>query len=243
MSYSIQNIEEFYVLGIPIKTDLGDCHFLKVKDYPNFFMDLQILSLSKWHVLSEYRKVNKDPEFEKILDEMEKLDLFYLVTSVPELLNSYTKIFEKVYREKDAFYSIESAESFDFHRELIMRMNVVKEEKVNPNPEIQKAIERSQRLKNQNAEKLTFADIVTSIVGYNGLSYSDINEFTIYQLYMTYYRIAQLKNYDTTTLFATVSTEKVEIEDWSKNIDLFEEEEHFVSKKEFDRTVGSVLDS
>jgi hypothetical protein len=43
----MMDIKEFYILGLPIETEIGKCHFLKVKEYPDYFMDLQIVSMTK----------------------------------------------------------------------------------------------------------------------------------------------------------------------------------------------------
>lgn len=234
----MKDIKDFYILGIPVETDLGECHFLKVSDYPDYFMDLQTISLTKNHLISKYKEFNKkekDLLLEQAIEEMEKADLFTLALSIPELQEAYLTLFTKVFDSEDVFFEItKESEGFYYYRNLVMEMNCMKEEKINPNPEIQKAIERSRRVKGAEGDSLQFADIVTSCVGYNGLSYKDINEFTVYQLYATFYRIAQIKNYDTSTLFATVA-EKVQIDSWSKHIDLFAEDYHTISKEDFQR--------
>lgn len=232
--------QEFFILGEPIETTIGECHFLTVKEYPKYFMDLQVVSLTKNHIINKYSEINKDGSLSELIDELHKADLFEIVTGIPEIKSSYQRLFDKVFRGKDVFDLIKEAE-FLGYRQLVMTMNGLKEEVVNPNPEIQRAIERSRRVKAQESEKLAFSDIVTSIVGFNGLTYDDIKKFTIFQFYMTYYRIAQIKNYDTSTLFATVAADKVKIDSWSKHINLFEDEKHFISEDEFKKSTGSVF--
>ena len=75
------------------------------------------------------------------------------------------------------------------------------------------------------SEGIEFEDIVSSVAVYTGYTYEQINELTLYQFYTTFQRIGAFKSYDTNTLFATVSTEKINIESWCKHIDLFENEE------------------
>lgn len=235
------DLQEFYILGLPIYTEIGSVKFLLVKEYPEHFLNLQTISMSKLKIKYEYMKLNKDGSLTDFLAELDKLTLFELVSAIPELNESYTKIFDKVFDNQDWINQI-NEKNFDYYRKLVMTMNCVQEEEINPNPEIQKAMERSKRVKERDREQLSFADIVSSVVGYNGLSYKDINEFTVYQLYMTYYRIAHIKNYDTSTLFATVSTEKVKIESWSKHIDMFTKDKHAISEDEFSRTIGKVFE-
>lgn len=235
----MMDIKEFYILGLPIETGIGECQFLKVKEYPDYFMDLQIVAMTKDQLIYKYSAMNKGGVLNELIEELQRLPLYEIVLGLPELKQSYFRLFDKVFNSEDIFLQI-TTETFDYYRKLVMTMNCMKEEIINPNPEIQKAIERSKRVKQLEGEKTEFADIVTSCV-VNGLSYQNINEFTIYQMYMTYYRIAQFKNYDTTTLFSTVSTEKIKIDSWSKHIDLFEEEKHFVTKEEFNKNTTSMF--
>lgn len=236
------NEKSFYILGEPIDTEIGECNFLKVIDYPDYFMELNIMSLSKNHLINKYNQLiekDKDPSLIAFVKEMEKFNLFDLVASIPELQQAYIRIFAKVFNSEEILYKINEA-NFDFIRKLILDMNVAKEEVINPNPEIQRAIERSRRVKSSDGDKVDFCDIVTCLVGDKGFTYDEVNEFTIYQLYMTYHRIAQIKNYNTSTLFATVA-EKVKIDSWSKHIDLFAEENHAITKEEFEKSAGSLF--
>lgn len=236
----MKDIKEFYILGLPIDTEIGQCEFIKVKEYPDYFADLQIMSLNKLHIIYKYHEINKNHEFDDVIKELEKLTLFEIVTGILEIQMAYYRVFLKVFGNEEVLYKINN-QNFDYYRKLIMDMNCVKEEVINPNPEIQRFIEKSKRVKQQESEPLTFADIVSSVVGYNGLSYRDINEMTVYQLYMTFHRIAQIKGYDTSTLFATVSTEKIKIESWCKHINLFEEEKHAIEYNKFKQTTGSII--
>lgn len=225
----MKDIKEFYILGEPIETEIGSCEFLKVKEYPDYFFDLQTLSMGKDEIIHKFIEMNKSGDMDDLIDELKKSSLYEIVTHISNFKDSYYRLLLKVFETEESIKLINN-NNFDYIRGLIMDMNFQKEDKINPNPEIQRAIERSRRVKAQEREQLKFADIISSVVGFNGLSYKDINEFTIYQLYMTYFRIAQIKNYDTSTLFATVSSEKIKIESWSKHIDPFEEEDHGLSK-------------
>jgi hypothetical protein len=63
---------------------------------------------------------------------------------------------------------------------------------------------------------------------------------TVLQLYSVFYRLGAFKNYETTTLFATVSGD-VKIESWSKKIDMYERETSRIKKQDFDKKYGSLL--
>jgi hypothetical protein len=236
------NLKEFYIIGEPIDTHIGKCDFIRIKDYPSYFMDLQIISWSKNQIHYKYAEASKgNKEFNEILEEIKKLELYHIVMNIPEIRQAYYNVFVKVFDDEDALSKI-SEDNFNDYRKLILDMNCAKEEKINPNPEIQAAIERSRRVKARESEPLEFYDMASSIVASSGgVNYKDLPDMTIYQFYMTYHRIAQFKNYDTSTLFATVSSEKINIESWSKHIDLFAEEKHSISHDEFKKTTGNVV--
>lgn len=238
IKHYIEDIEEFYILGLPIKTNIGFCHFLKVQDYPQLQNDLQIVSLTRLHYLHQFREANED---EEIVKQLEELSLAQIVFNYEEILSAYERVFTHFFQDSEAIYKIQDEKEFEYYRSLILKLSCIKEEKVNPNPEIQRAIERSRRVKAMDSEKMGFADIVTSVSAIKGVSYEEINNMTLYQLYMDFYRIAQNKNYETSTLFATVA-EKVEIESWNKHIDMFEEEKHYISQSEFNKNIKNKIE-
>ena len=235
----MEDNKEFYILGLPINTSIGECQFLKVKDYPDYYMHLQYASMTKDHILLTYRKANKSGDLNSALEAMENMTHLELVVGLEEFNKIYAELFIKLFGDPDVLSKLTN-ENFPVIRKMILDMNCVKEEKVNPNPEIQAAIERSIRVKNQSGENLGFQDIISSIVGFNGLTYSDMNDMTIYQLYMTFQRISTIKGYDTSTLFATVSP-KADITSWCKPIDLLAEETHGMTREEFDKKSDSIF--
>jgi hypothetical protein len=235
------NLKEFYIIGEPIDTPIGKCEFIRIKDYPTYFMDLQIMSWSKREILFKYLDSSKDDSIREFIEELKKLTLYQIAFNIPEIKQAYFNVFLKVFGNTEIVDKITDENFADF-RSLILSMNCQKEEKINPNPEIQRFIEKSKRAKNQDSEPLEFADISSSIVASSGgINYRDLSDMTIYQFYMTYHRIAQIKNYDTSTLFATVSSEKVNIESWSKHIDLFKDEKYSITHDEFKKTTGKAI--
>ncbi|MEW5569598.1 hypothetical protein [Rossellomorea marisflavi] len=233
---------DFFILDSPIETDIGKCHFIKVRDFPTMAQSLNLFSWSKSQIIYNFSKANKDGSLTPLINELKPLKLFAIVRTVGDLNDAYTNVFKKVLGEDTDLEKIDE-KNFDNLRKLIMKMNCLREEKINPNPEIQKAIERSKRVKQkQNGDSPDFGDMASSIVSLSSNSYEDLANMTLYQFHMTYYRIAQIKAYDTSTLFATVPSEgKKEIEDWSKHIDLFKEDSHFVTESQFKSTTGNAV--
>lgn len=229
--------EDLYILGIPIKTSIGYCHFLKVKDYPRLIEDLNVVSLTKLHYIHAFKKNNEDAE---AIEQIEQLDLLSIVANLPDVFDAYQRVFNHFFKGEEVINNIQTVEEFEYCRNLILKFSCIQEEIVNPHPEIQESIERGRRVKASKSGGLKFSTIVTSVSAIGKKNYEAIREMTLFQLYMDFYRIAQEINYHTSTLFATVA-EKVDIDDWSKTINMFEEEKHGLTRSEFSKIAG-VLD-
>ncbi|MBD4895286.1 hypothetical protein GUF81_06180, partial [Xanthomonas citri pv. citri] len=89
-------------------------------------------------------------------------------------------------------------------RKLILDMHCITEDKVVDNDELQEFHDISKSLKQQDSQS-DLKDIVSCVAAFNGYTYEEISEMTMYQLYLSFYRMAEVMNYNTTTLFATVS--------------------------------------
>lgn len=87
-------------------------------------------------------------------------------------------------------------------------------------------------MQKSKGESLTFEAMYTSV----GLAFGkDPDDMTLYKFYKYFDRLSQFKNYDTTTLFATVSTD-VKIEPWFKSFEEKKNEMQTISEKEvFDK--------
>ncbi|PGZ96948.1 hypothetical protein COE51_16385 [Bacillus pseudomycoides] len=236
----MNNLIDFYNVGLPIDTEVGLCDFLKVKDYPKYALDLQAMSMTKEGIIYAYHKeYGKDAK--QFIETLQQLNLYEIALGLEELQTAYHRIFKNVFVDESSLNKINES-NFNSIRKTILNMNCVKEKKINPNPEIQAAIERSERLKSQD-ENMTFSDIVSSVVIGNKVSYSEVNEYTIYQMYYAFHRIAAGKSYATSVLFSTVSTEKINIESWAKPIDLLEDDKHGLDRNEFQKISNMISDT
>lgn len=225
------DLEEFYILGEPIETEIGVCEFLKVKEYPDYFSDLQLFSWSKEEIVYHYHKINENNIMDELIEEIKQNSLFEIITSIPEFNTAYSKIFSKVFNDESILPKF-NEDNFCYYRKLVMRMNGIKEEEINPNPEIQEWVEKSKRVKSQNQDEIHFSDIISSVVVYAGRSYEEVRNWSLLQLYHSFHRIGYFKNYDTSTLFSTVSSDKIDIKSWGTHIDLFENEKHVITRDE-----------
>lgn len=236
-------LRELYIFGEPIETELGDVRFLTYKEYLLNAQYLTLMNMNVLHIYYQLRKMTdeKDSEAMAELDNIKKASLFSIVMQLDYFREAYIKIFQMVFDDKDSVAkAFSSEECFDFYRNLILDMQIMVEDEVSPNPEIQKGIEMSKKVKQDKAEKQTFTDIITSIVAGTGNSFKDVCEMTVYQVYAVFYRMGAMKSYDTETLFATVSAE-VQISSWSRNIDLFTSEGSTIDRDTFDKSYGKFL--
>ncbi len=237
---------DFFIFGEPIVTKFGEVRFLTYKEYLTHLPQLSLMSMNNLHIYYHYKKVFKDMSNEDIesLNQLKDTSLYEIVISTPQFLQTYVDIFNMLIEFDDDIeiaHIFENQDDFMAIRKLIMDMNVVTEEDVSPNEEIQKGIERSRRVKQQDTPKQTFLDMVTSIVAGTPHSFEDVCNMSVMQVYALYARLGAFFNYQTTTLFATVA-EKVNIELWNKHIDLFEKESHAIEHDKFKKTTGSIFD-
>jgi hypothetical protein len=237
----MQNVKEFYITGSdedPIDTDLGKCYFIKVKEYLTFMSYAHFLNLAKYEVEDEIIRMFGD-EIKDFLKFMPMVNMMKYYKDKLPYFTYYRLLFQLCFRE-DVFAKIQSDADFEKYRVLIRDMNGIRQKKINPNPEIQKWIDKSESAKKGNDGGIGFKEIMTSVSVVKCIDYKIVNDMTVYQLFADFYRIAKLKGYDTSTLFATVSTEKVKIEDWCSSTDE-EEEPKGLSKEDFGQLTSSLF--
>lgn len=242
--------KEFYFFGLPVQTELCEIRFLTYLEYLQNLSELSAMSQNVLHIYyqdkNHYDKIKLDEDtgkqVEESLEALKDESLFNIVMSRNDLEAAYRKIFSIVIADNQAVSDIFRDENlFMTYRKLVLDMNMMTETFVSPNPEIQKGIERSRRVKvSANRDKQSFGDIVSIIVVGAGILPQDVARMTVLQVYSTYFRISRFQNYTTSTLFATVS-EKVEIESWSAHIDLWEQDSHAIEYSKFKNTTGNML--
>lgn len=238
---------EYYIFGEPMLTNAGSVRFLTYKEYLENIADLSIISMNSLHFYYQYtallEKSNEEnkEEAQKDIDLLKEAPLFEVVMSTENILDSYIRIFSLVLEDKDKMLEILTDEkAFLWYRELIMDMNMLTEQEVSKNPEIQKGIESSREVKSFNGESPSPTDIVSSVVAGTANSFKDVCNMSVIQVYSIFYRIGAFKNFDTSTLFATVSGD-IKIESWSKNIDLYQRETSTIGKAEFEKKYGNIV--
>lgn len=238
---------EFFIFGEPVETELGKVRFLTYKEYLLHLSELSLITLNVLHLYYRYMKqIDKnDKDALEALERFKELSLHEIVVNDPSFVNNYAKMFEMVIEPSPHFQGnvfeqiFKDKNLFMYYRDLIMSMNLLSEEEVSPNPEIQKFIEMKQNV-HKPKEESSFTDIVSSIVAGTSNTFKDVCNMTVFQVYAVYYRMGAIFDYNTSTLFATVS-EKVKIESWGRHLDLFNKDDGTIKKDKFDKKFGSML--
>lgn len=241
--------KDLFILAEPIETQFGKVRFLTFMEFLKYGQMLNLMSMNSLHFYYSYKKdVQSFPpkERDEFLVEIEKIKsqtLHELAIKTEAILNAYVEIFCLVLEEEYANRVediINDEEAFMGMRQLIMEMNFLTEDPVSPDPEIQSYYEDRKKVKLRESGKQSTSDVITSIVAGTSNSFEDIKKWTVIQVYGIYYRIGAFKNFDTQTLFATVSSD-VKIESWSKNIDMFEQDQLGIGYKDFDKQYGGLF--
>jgi len=125
------------------------------------------------------------------------------------LYSGYKNLFDFCF-EENSFDLIQTDEELNFYVDLIKEMNYVSFEKPNINPELAYYDKLERIAKERKKEIVTFKGMVSSV----GLFKDNVLDITIYNLHEYFTRISHFKNYDTSILFKTVSTERIDLVSW-----------------------------
>lgn len=233
----------------PVDTPFGKLRFLTFDEYMEYQDELTWIAQNVLHFYYLFLKgiPEHDKEKRKQFKEFKTYPLREIVLTHENILYAYQQILLLMLDENDFSTDPESLnrvlvdifshdETFLLIREYIMKMNLLKEDKVSPNARIQQLLERDREVNNRiNSNKTpTLSDIAFSVSGLTSHSLEEVRQMSPLQVHSLYARIAADKDYERNVLFATVSNE-VEIESWAKKIDLFEVKDTTISKSAFDQ--------
>ena len=236
--------QDLFMFGEDIETAHGAIRFLKYSEFIRLQGELNIFCTSMLNFYWLYKKNYKDISDINVLNAIEAIkdtSLYLYVKSVPDLFAAYKSVFEKVLLNQESINLIfESEELFMSYRSLIMDMNMLRESPASPNPEIQEYYELRRKKQQQDMGDQNLSDMVSSIVVATPHSFEDVANMTVIQVNLIYGRISAFKNFDVTTLFATVSAES-KIEPWNKHVDIFTKEELGIAYEEFNKKYGGLF--
>lgn len=229
----MQDIKEFYILCEPIETRIGKIRFFKVKEYLTLLPYIQLIYLEKKDIIKFIL-----PEYKEHFEKMPLLEIIkFFNHDNYNLYKSFKDLFKLCFDE-DVFDLVEDDQELQYYLDLIKKINCLNYEKPTFNPEIEKFNKFKRFFQKKNNDSINFEAVYTSVWLGSG---TKPDEMYIYEMYALFYRLGQFKNYNTTTLFATVSKD-VKIESWYKAIDLTGFKDKKLSLKEFEEKSKSLFE-
>ena len=252
------NIRDLYIQGDYIDTPLGKCYFIKVEEYPDMIYYRRFFEIQKDKIVLEAKKDNSD--YADILNEMELVQIIKHDSKFRDMFNDFFMFFFKdgytevetkdkdgkvikVKKPDDFMSQIKSDEELESVLDLFKEMNCIRIEKENPNPELAAMDKLKQKMEEAKGEGITYEAMYTSIWVQTGINPENM---TVYQFHKLFDRISQFKKYDTSTLFATVASEKSKhkIESWYKdNTDKENEsQDKEISEERYKKMIGGKAD-
>ncbi|MFB5759103.1 hypothetical protein [Paenibacillus medicaginis] len=213
-----------HILGYPeIISGIGEVHPITLKDYDLFESCSSVLYLTKAHFGENYA-------------DHFLLDLLVLGVNDDVIKNSLRLIFSIVTKKEVTLHIDASTNNYAFVideenqinkynydqlRQLIMKQNLMFEQKVYKNKIIKEWAEKALKARSKKGAKITIEDIISTISVFTGKHYKDLASYTIYQLQSDFNRINKLKDYDATIAFKCAGDDKSKIGHYAEFIDLF----------------------
>lgn len=217
---------------------------VKLKDAHIFLKYLNLLKKQDFEFKNELLEVFDDEGFKKMLEGNHIFDLMHLVRAAFPNEQSpftvwydlYVEIFEFLFKE-DVFHKIETADEFEFYRDLILISNGLDFEKPNPNPEIQIVKDIWNKIQQAKGEIPSFEDKVSSVAIFYG---GDIKELTLYQLDSFFVKAVKHSMW-TAQLIGSMFSESKDMEKWFIEKET-KKEEVTISKEEIEGASSGTLD-
>lgn len=233
----------------PVDTPFGALRFLTFDEYMEFQNELTWIAQNVLHIYYIMLKTipEEDKESRKKFKEIKEYPLRNLVWAYEMIRESYEIIMIKMLDQneyaqdpktfKNVILDIFSQdESFLLIREYIMKMNLLKEDKVSPNAKLQQLFERDREVNNRAHGDITptLSDIAFTVASLTPHTIDEVELMSPIQVHTLYARISANKDYERGILFSTVSNE-VEIESWAKKVDLFAVKDTSISRNAFEQ--------
>lgn len=207
--------------------NIGLVYPITIKDYDDFQKPSKLLLYSKDH----FRDVQKGIDVEISLYECIALMILQEENYQP-YVNDLIRLFELTLHKEvefnyDAFEFyikdtnfIINKNTYGQYRDVVMRQNLIFSPKVYKNKFTQMIAEKVLMSKSKNSLDISFEDKISTVVTMSHKTFSDIENWSIYQLENVFQRILQLINYQNSMLFKTVSSEVPNPTHFAEKIDL-----------------------
>ncbi|MCY9594033.1 hypothetical protein PC41400_08065 [Paenibacillus chitinolyticus] len=212
-----------YILGKPeVIQEAGEIFPIKVKDYDEFNDCRNVLYINKNHFSNEYQEY---PLLDLIVYGYKDVEMIRQLKLLIKLVTGYDP---QLHEDKNGCSFIISGDkkvysgNYDSFRRIVMRQNLLFEQKVYKNKLTQEWANKAIEAKSKNGIPITFEDMITTVSVITGKTYDQIGEQTIYQLTADFKRIARDKSYHTSIAMKCAGAEKVSIEHFAEEINMFE---------------------
>jgi len=202
--------------------DAGEIYPAKVKDFDEFSENSGLLYISKNHFDS---KVQQYPLFDLIIASCATLGF-----SFEDITDKFCKLFEIVTHKKVSIGELKeklifiigennfiNSDNYEEVRKEIMRQNLIPEAKVYKNELTRKWAEKVLKAKQKNAPKISLEDIITTVSVGCCKHYSDLENYTIYQIYSDFYRLRKMIQFDSDVHYRCVGAD-IKFEDYATDI-------------------------
>lgn len=197
---------------------------IKLSKYDEFLQYSNVLYYSKNHFGEEF-------------ESHALLDLLILGLKEDQVVHSLISLFRIVIDENTDFYYEDennygfkinegqyiTKDNYDLVRSVIMRQNLMIEQKTYKSKIVQEWANKAMEAKSKNGVKMLFEDTVSTVSVYCGKHYSDLENYTIYQLQSDFNRIGKLIEYDTTISFKCAGDTKSPFNHYAEHIDFFKD--------------------
>jgi hypothetical protein len=198
---------------------IGGIFPIKIKEYDEFDKCSSVLYYAKQHfqIEEDYPLLTLliSLRDEKLIKDLEKL--FSLVTQREVFFISTENIYGFVIDEEHMI----NADNYDEVRKVIMKQNLMFEQKVYKNKLTQQWAEEVLKARKKNSVEVGIEDMLTTIHVVSGVSYHSLMDYTIYQLQASFNRISKIKGYDTNIAFKCAGADQVNLDYFAEKIDMF----------------------
>lgn len=205
---------------------LGKIYPISVKEYQKFQKYIKYLMFSKNRIES-LKNISlldgviimmagascKNPQdiielySQIVVINKELCELFSMLTHKEVFVRKNKKnqyLFEDI--DGDVFIN---GDNFEALRQAVAKMCLIKEPKVFKDKITQKWYEKALIAKRAKSPEITLEDIIIAVSQDMKMSFEEIGNLNIFQLYSYYYRINHVENYKAITLFRTCSASKL----------------------------------
>lgn len=225
------------IFGLPRQCrGIGDIYPILLKDYALFSNYSWILRYDKRHTYTTsddvttleailFKNFNCD-----ILEGLSGNDLVkYKVFTLQGVIEMVTKDVVEYSFQDNCYYigkekdKVLGSYNYDDFRQIVMEQNLIHAEKFYKSKLVEQWMKKAKEARARKSDGMNFEDIVTTIKVFTNCKFNEIYEETYYQVMSTFMRISEIKNYDTSVIFASqVGTDKVPIESFAKPLKLLE---------------------